>query len=296
MQDKNRGIWIEDWIAEITEHERLFALLYTLCLQNGKPDIELGVSYICERLHKSERTIRYWIADMVEEGCITVEVKRGRGARNTFRLNMQLIAGFIDEKTCKVLTENRQANMQQVAGFGGLPLNPSNDKKRENNKKNNKNNSSFDASTKAEDEKEIERGEKIILFREDEEVAEIDAETKKQFAMFWRMFKPDEEMKSRYKKALIEWSRMTDIWREACLTLLRGGRHPQDEKNPYYFLQHFGPENYFLNGRQQYDMWKKGMQLCRVRYNGNQPIVTPFIAELFKLDILDDHFEKGFEN
>lgn len=295
MQDKNRGIWIEDWIAEITEHERLFALLYTLCLQNGKPDIELGISYIAERLHKTERTVRRWIADMIEEGCITVDVKRGRNARNTFKLNMTLMSDFIDEKTGQLLQKNRTPNMTHMSDFSGLPLNPSSDKKRENNKKNIKTKKSPQKkvfSSDLDDGQNFEEKEEFILFREDEEARAISPDVKKSFGEFWKKFAPVEKEQTKYKRALNEWNRIGDVYRSACLKMLDKLGKPL-EQNPYFYLQHFGPV--FLNEKQCYEAWKQHVQLCRVRFEDKQPICSAWMAEIFQLTVLDDHYEKRFD-
>ncbi len=296
MTDKRRGIWVEDWMAEVTDHERLFALLFNLCVQNKSAQIELGIAYLCERLHKSERTIKYWVSDLINEGCIIVDVKRGRGARNTFILNMQTFAHFIDEKTCKLLQENVQANVQTLAPFSSLPQTPSMDKKKENNKKSIKTKKSpqkKDFSSDLEDGQnfEIEK-EKINLFRDDETARAIAPEVKKSFGEFWRKFAPVEKEQKKYKRALMQWAEMSETWRNACLAMLDKIGKPQ-EPNPYFYLQHFAPV--FLDERQQYAAWKQHVQLCRVRYDDKQPICSVWMAHIFGLTVLDDHYEKKFE-
>lgn len=296
METRNKGIWIEDWVCEITDHERLFALLYTLCLQNGKPDIELGRSYICERLRISERTYNNWVNDLIASGVLSVDVKRGRGARNTYKLNAQLIARYLSDKTRKEWLENAQSNAQQDCAFSGLPLNPSNDKKIENNKKNIKTKKSPQKkvfSSDLEDGQNFEeKEEKFILFREDEEARAISPDVKKSFGEFWRKFAPVEKEQKKYKRALAEWNRIGDVYRSACLKVLDKFGKPA-EQNPYFYLQHFAPV--FLDERQCYEAYKQHVQLCRVRYDGKQPICSAWMAEIFKLEVLDDHYEKRFE-
>ena len=170
--------------------------------------------------------------------------------------------------------------------------------------------SSFDGSneSKEEEEKNFIEKENInnsIVSPEDEQKAledvknlfaqdEIENETKSSFAEFWRLFKPDEDQKCKYKVALGEWNRMEENWRMAAITLFsRGAR--TNERNPYFFLQHFRPTKYFLNEREQYDAYKQGTQLCRVRWNGDSRVMAALFANVFKMEILDDHYEKRFE-
>ena len=115
------------------------------------------------------------------------------------------------------------------------------------------------------------------------------------FAEFWNLFNPDEREKCKYKVAKQEWCEsMPDNCRVACLELLRRGARPK-EKNPYFFLQHFRETKYFLNEREQYQAWKDGAQLCRVRYNNQVRVMTALFADIFKMEIIDDHYEKRFE-
>ena len=128
------------------------------------------------------------------------------------------------------------------------------------------------------------------LFAQDE----IGNETKSSFAEFWKLFNPDEDQKCKYKVALSEWNRMEESWRAAAITLFsRGAR--TNERNPYFFLQHFRPTKYFLNEREQYDAYKQGTQLCRVRWNRDSRVMAALFADVFKMEILDDHYEKRFE-
>ena len=128
------------------------------------------------------------------------------------------------------------------------------------------------------------------LFAQDE----IGNETKSSFAEWWKLFNPDEDQKCKYKVALSEWNKMEENWRAAAITLFsRGAR--TNERNPYFFLQHFRPTKYFLNEREQYDAYKQGTQLCRVRWNNNSRVMAALFADVFKMEILDDHYEKRFE-
>ena len=315
MSDKKRGIWIEDWMADVTDHERLFALLFGFCVQNKSAQVELGNTYLAERLHTTERTVRRWIADMIDEGCILVDINRGRGARNTYILNRTRLSDFLDEKTMQILfkenrtdmsdfndekigqdvTENRTANRTGLSDFSGLPQTPSNDKKRENNKKNIKTKKSPQKKVSSdflEDGQNFDEKEKIILFRDDETCARATADEKKSFAEFWKLFAPIEKEKCKYKKALAQWVEMPEVYREACIKYLTRTGKPQ-EQNPYFYLQHFAPV--FLDERQQYEAHKQHVQLVRVRFGDKQPICSAWMASIFQLQVIDPEYNKKFE-
>ena len=180
------------------------------------------------------------------------------------------------------------------------------------NKELNKNLSSFEVQSPSKDEREEDKifNEKeninnSAISPEDEKKAledvkrlfaqdEIGNEIKSSFAEFWKLFNPDEDQKCKYKVALSEWNRMEENWRAAAITLFsRGAR--TNERNPYFFLQHFRPTKYFLNEREQYDAYKQGTQLCRVRWNRDSRVMAALFADAFKMEILDDHYEKRFE-
>ena len=134
------------------------------------------------------------------------------------------------------------------------------------------------------------------LFRDNSDYDNISKEVKEQFSEFWKLFNPDESQRCKYKVALLEWSQMSYLYREACLKLLEKFGKPKDEPNPYFYLQHFAPK--FLNEREQYDYCKLpgDKQLCLVRWRDKQKVCVPFVAEVFKLEIIDNHFEKKFKN
>lgn len=289
MSSKQQYIIVYDWMSEITEHERLFGLIYSLCVLNKSTEVDISVAYIAERLHKTTRTIQNWIADMVEEGVIFVDVKRGRGVRNVFRLNTKGFSHFIDEKIRKVWEENTQENTKGFSDFSGLPRTPSMDNNVENKFNNKYNNSSFETSSQEDEDGE----KKIDLFKEDEIWKNVSDEVKRRFAIFWQKFSASEEYKNRYKISLVEFNKLSEEWQNAAIKVVEKYGH-WSEPNPYFYLQNFAP--LFLDGRQQYKVYKAGGQLCRVKYHDEQPITTPDIARWFGLEILDAHFERGFEN
>ena len=213
-------------------------------------------------------------------------------------------APFINKKGGKICTERGQ-NLHEK-GAENAPINTVL------NKELNKNLSSFEVQSPSKDEREEDKifieKENInnsVVSPEDEQKAledvknlfaqdEIENETKSSFAEFWKLFNPDEDQKCKYKVALSEWNRMEENWRAAAITLFsRGAR--TNERNPYFFLQHFRPTKYFLNEREQYEAYKQGMQLCRVRWNRGSRVMAALFADVFKMEILDDHYEKRFE-
>lgn len=176
------------------------------------------------------------------------------------------------------------------------------------NKELNKNLSSFEVQSPSKDEREED---KILIEKEninnpeDEQKAledvknlfaqdEIGNETKSSFAEFWKLFNPDDDQKCKYKVALSEWNRMEENWRAAAIALFQRGART-NERNPYFFLQHFRPTKYFLNEREQYDAYKQGTQLCRVRWNNDSRVMAALFADVFKMEILDNHYEKRFK-
>lgn len=131
------------------------------------------------------------------------------------------------------------------------------------------------------------------LFAADEE--KISPETKSSFAEFWKLFAPDERQQCKYKVALKYWNdEMPENWRAAAIELLRRGARPNQD-NPYFFLQHFSPVKYFLDEREQYQAYKQGVQLCSVRWNRDQRVMSAMFADIFHMEIIDNHYERKFE-
>jgi len=171
--------------------------------------------------------------------------------------------------------------------------------------------SSFDGSNESKEEEdkifiEKENINNSVVSPEDEQKAledvknlfaqdEIENETKSSFAEFWRLFKPDERQQCKYKVALKYWNEeMPENWRAAMIEMLRRGARPNQD-NPYFFLQHFSPVKYFLNEREQYQAYKQGVRLCSVRWNRDQRVMAAMYAEIFRMEIIDNHYEKRFE-
>lgn len=247
-----------------------------------------------------------YINKLIESGYIEKREGKGRGNISIYYItkkgnNLLPISEKKGNKndTEKVIKMNEKGNNL-------LPLNKGINK--EINKENSL--SSFDGSKAAKEEEdkifiEKENINNSIVSPEDEQKAledvknlfaqdEIGNETKSSFAEFWRLFKPDEDQKCKYKVALGEWNRMEENWRTAAITLFsRGAR--TNERNPYFFLQHFRPTKYFLNEREQYQAYKQGVRLCSVRWNREQRVMAAMYAEIFRMEILDDHYEKRFE-
>lgn len=123
----------------------------------------------------------------------------------------------------------------------------------------------------------------------------ISKELRESFIEFWNLFGVSVEHKNKYKVALQEWADMPVNCRNAALELLRRGCK-SGETNPYFFLQHFRETKFFLNEREQYDAYKSGRQLCCVRYKGQQRVMVAIYADVFQMEIIDEHYEKRFKS
>lgn len=113
------------------------------------------------------------------------------------------------------------------------------------------------------------------------------------FAEFWSLFNPSSEQQCKYKVALQEWNDMPKNCRHAAISLMRRGAKPTNP-NPYFFLQHFRETKYFLNEREQYNAYKSGIRLCRVRYKDQQRVMAAVYADAFQMEIIDDDWGKRF--
>ena len=249
-----------------------------------------------------------YIGSLIESGYIEKRGGNGRGNISIYYITkkgLNLIP-FSDKKGSQNDTE-RVSKMNEK----GLNLRPIN---KGINKEINKENSlsSFDGSKAAKEEEEeiliednIHKSEITQedenaavedikrLFAEDEE--KIAPETKSSFAEFWRLFAPNERQQCKYKVALKYWNEeMPENWRAAMIEMLRRGARPNQD-NPYFFLQHFSPVKYFLNEREQYQAYKQGVRLCSVRWNREQRVMAAMYAEIFRMEIIDNHYEKRFE-
>ena len=262
---------------------------------------------IIDLIGRDKKSIYRWIDSLIKAGYLEKVGGKGRGNISIYYItkkggNMTPFVG--KEKRGQIDTE-KGANMTEKGGEMP-PINKGENK--EINKENSL--SSFDGSKAAKEEEdkifiEKENINNSVISPEDEQKAledvknlfaqdEIGNETKSSFAEFWKLFNPDEDQKCKYKVALYEWNRMEENWRAAAITLFsRGAR--TNERNPYFFLQHFSPTKYFLNEREQYDAYKQGTQLCRVRWNRDSRVMAALFADVFKMEILDDHYEKRFE-
>ena len=256
---------------------------------------------------RDKKSIYRWIDNLIKAGYLEKVGGKGRGNISIYYVTKKggNITPFKEEKRGQIDTE-KGANMTEKGGCMP-PINKGI------NKEINKGNSlsSFDGSneSKEEEDKNFIEKENInnsIVSPEDEQKAledvknlfaqdEIKNETKSSFAEFWRLFKPDERQQCKYKVALKYWNEeMPENWRAAMIEMLRRGARPNQD-NPYFFLQHFSPVKYFLNEREQYQAYKQGVRLCSVRWNRDQCVMAAMYAEIFRMEILDEHYEKRFE-
>lgn len=260
---------------------------------------------IMDMCRMNRKSLSRYIDKLIQSGYIEKVSGDGRGNISIY---------YISKKGDKMTTFNEEKGGQNDPKRGtnlpikGDKMTPIN---KDINKDINKESSSFDSELQKpkmeeEDKKLFEENiNNSEISTEDEQQAiedvknlfaqdEIGNETKRSFAEFWKLFDPDENQKCKYKVALQEWNSMPENWRAAAIELLQKGARPS-ERNPYFFLQHFSPVKYFLNEREQYQAWKDRMQLCSVRWNGKQKVMAAFFAQAFRMEILDDHYEKRFE-
>ena len=251
---------------------------------------------------RDKKSIYRWIDRLIDAGYLEKVGGKGRGNISIYYVTKKggNMTPFKEEKGGQIDTE-KGANMTEKGGEMP-PINKGI------NKEINKESSSFDRQKpKMEDEdrkifleeNNISELEKQAiedvknLFADDSKM--IDKDVLDGFEEFWSLFDPEEKEKCKYKVAKDEWCAMPENCRAACLELMRRGAKPK-EKNPYFFLQHFRETKYFLNEREQYQVYKNGGQLCRVRYKDQQRVMLAIYAEVFRMEILDDHYEKRFEN
>lgn len=268
---------------------------------------EIANSTLLDMLGGTKPTLLAAIDLIISVGYLEKKCGDGRGNKSIY---------YITEKgkeNCPFMSEKGSKNFtKRVKNFNGkgkeiLPIN------KELNKELNKNLSSFEVQSPSKDEREED---KEIFIEEDNNIDQAEVERqalqdvqdlfgetekivsqseKERFAEFWRLFNPDVAQKCKYKVALHYWAfEMPEEYKEACITILQKGVKPQ-ERNPFFFLQHFTPVRFFLDEREQYQAWKDGMRLCRVRWKEKQKVLAAIWAELFKMEILDEHYEKRFE-
>lgn len=256
----------------------------------------------------NRKSLSRYIDKLIQAGYIEKVSGDGRGNISIY---------YISKKGDKLTTFNEEKGGQNVPERGtkcpikGDKMTPIN---KGINKEINKeySSSSFDGSKAAEEEEEEilieDNSHKSEITQEDENAAaeavkslfaadeeKIEPETKSSFAEFWKLFSPDEKQQCKYKVALKYWNdEMPENWRAAVIELLRRGARPNQD-NPYFFLQHFSPVKYFLDEREQYQAYKQGVQLCSVRWNRDQRVMSAMFAEVFKMEIIDNHYERKFE-
>ena len=306
---KNEDAYYQGYYRNVRALGTIPALVFdTICgLIREKGIGEIANSTLLEMLGiKSKHTLNDAIDKIIEVGYIEKQAGDGRGNKCIYYITEKGLknAPFINKKGGRICTERGQ-NLHGK-GAENAPINTVL------NEELNKNNLSSSFEVQNEPAKFEEREEDKIFIEkeninnpEDEQKAledvknlfaqdEIGNETKSSFAEFWKLFNPDEDQKCKYKVALYEWNRMEENWRAAAITLFQRGARTS-ERNPYFFLQHFRPTKYFLNEHEQYNAYKQGIQLCRVRWNGGSRVMAALFADVFKMEILDDHYEKRFE-
>lgn len=270
---------------------------------------EVSNQTLMEMCGVNRKSLSRYIATLIEAGYIEKRSGDGRGNISIYYVTKKgdNLTPFKDKKGGQ--NDPERGTKCPIKGDKMTPIN-----KGYNKEINKEYLSSFEVQSPSNDEREEER----ILIEEKEHKSEITQEdenaaveavkslfaadeekntpeTKSSFAEFWKLFNPSEDQKCKYKVALKVWNEdMEENWRVAAIELLRRGAKPQQD-NPYFFLQHFSPVKYFLDEREQYQAYKQGVQLCSVRWNRDQRVMSALFAEVFKMEIIDNHYEKKFE-
>lgn len=264
---------------------------------------------LIDLIGKDKKSIYRWIDRLIEAGYLEKIGGKGRGNISIYYITKKggKMTPFSGEKRGQNDTEkganttekggdmppinkdiNKEINKEYLSSFE--VQSPSNDEREEEEIliEDNKHKSEITP----EDEKAAVEAVKSLFAADEEKIA---PETKSSFAEFWKLFAPDERQQCKYKVALKYWSEeMPENWRAAMIEMLRRGARPNQD-NPYFFLQHFSPVKYFLDEREQYQAYKQGVQLCSVRWNRDQRVMAVMYAEIFRMEIIDNHYERRFE-
>lgn len=269
---------------------------------------DIANSTLCDLLGISDKGLRNIISKLIEHGYLDKVQGNGRTNKTTYVLTKK------GEQSSVFLAEKGGTNYKKRGNKVPLKGEQSTAINTELNKEYKEYLSSFEVQSPSNDEREEEKIlieeniHKSEITQEDENAAveavkslfaadeeKIAPETKSSFAEFWKLFAPDERQQCKYKVSLKYWNdEMPENWRAAAIELLRRGARPNQD-NPYFFLQHFSPVKYFLDEREQYIAYKQGVQLCSVRWNRDQRVMSAMFAEVFKMEIIDNHYERKFE-
>ena len=262
---------------------------------------EISNSTLCELLECSKPTLLNAIDKLIKSGYMEKRNGDGRGNKSIYYITEKGKENcpFMSKKGANFLTERVKKFNEK--GKEILPIN------KVLNKEINKESSSFEGEPqkpKMEEEEKI-FNEEINKSELEKQALEsvknlfadnntISKELRATFGEFWNLYNVSKEQECKYKVALQEWADMPENCRQAALYLLEHGAKPTNP-NPYFFLQHFRETKFFLNEREQYDAYKNGIQLCRVRYKNQQRVMAAVYAQAFQMEIIDEHYEKRFE-
>ena len=111
------------------------------------------------------------------------------------------------------------------------------------------------------------------------------------FDLFWKYFSPSAEYQNRRAATQMLFEARSEIAQKAIIEAAQkgGGHHPDDNPNPYFFVQDFPePQPHFLSGVEQDNCHIARIPLVQVKYNGKFLICTRAMMELFGLEWVRD--------
>ncbi len=104
------------------------------------------------------------------------------------------------------------------------------------------------------------------------------------FDLFWKYFSPSAEFNNRRAATQMLFEARSEVAQKAIIEAAQegGGHHPDDNPNPYFFVQDFPePQPQFLRG-------DEGGDIVQVKYNGAFKLCSRATMELFGLQWVRD--------
>lgn len=111
------------------------------------------------------------------------------------------------------------------------------------------------------------------------------------FEKFWKYFKPSAEYQNRRAATQMIFEARSEVAQKALVEAAQegGGCHPDDQQNPYFYVQDFPePKPTFLSGQEQDRLREKGIPMVQVKYNGKFLICTRATMKLYGLEWVRD--------
>jgi hypothetical protein len=214
MKPSERYIIIYDWMLQKiggTTACTLYALLYSFTDEQG--NVQMAHGYMMNRLHASERVVKYALAELTKKGHIqVVTTGRGKGVCTLYNLPDKRVQNCIlldtpkGDKNVPLYDAKRVQNCTLKKGTILYP----------NNNINNNNSPALQESNTHTHEGMEDYG----------------------FSTFWELFKPAAEFTNLRRACCQAWAEATEPQREQILAELR--RNEPHRQNPLYHIRYFG--------------------------------------------------------